>query len=99
MTNKTVWRIGGIGCAAWALWSLLIFVAKPGSPEGIGQGIFLVSMPLVAGACIWACWRLFPQHQSRLWHRPANILLGTSAFFAILAVGHLLGTFIAKVPD
>ncbi|HVN79202.1 MAG TPA: hypothetical protein VMW38_09400 [Terriglobia bacterium] len=96
LTNKAALRIGGIGCTAWALWSLLIYAAKPGSPEGFGKSIFLISMLFVAGACVWACWELFPQHKSELWRRPANVLLSALAFLGILGVGHILGKFIAQ---
>ncbi len=95
MLNKPALRIARIGCTAWVLWSLIIYAAKPNPPDGVGKIIFLISMPLVAGLCVWASWGLFPQFANKPWRRFVCVLFGVMAFAAILGVGHALGTAIA----
>jgi hypothetical protein len=94
--NNTAVRLVVISASAWALWSFLIFAAKPNPPEGTSKLIFLASMALTLVACVWSCWHLLPQHRSKPWRRSANVLIGTAAFLAILGVGHSIGKFIAQ---
>jgi predicted membrane channel-forming protein YqfA (hemolysin III family) len=93
---KPAARLVGISLSAWVLWSLLIYAARPGPPEGVSKVIFLISMVLAAGACVSSCWHLFPQQSSKRWRRPVNVLIGIVAFLAILGVGHSIGNFIAQ---
>jgi len=94
--DKLAAKLVGISLSAWVLWSLLIYAARPGPPEGVSKVIFMISMILAAGACVWSCWHLFPQQSSKRWRRPVNMLIGIVAFLAILGVGHSIGNLIAQ---
>jgi len=97
MNGKPLTKVIGIAAACWALWSLIIWAARPAPPAGAAQGVFLLSMVAALAACVWACLPLFP-HLAR-GRRLAGGAVGVAAFLLILAVGHALGTAISQASS
>ncbi|NDI86220.1 hypothetical protein [Undibacterium crateris] len=81
-----------VAVPAWIIWCGIVAFAAPYRPDNFLSMLFLLTVALVYGGCIWMMQALISEKIWVFWRFLLSIFYGLAPFAFILLIGHFLGS-------